>query len=419
MFKDWLSGDRFSSYVQSRYKERVDHVGGSLLRERYLPVVVRLHLHEWVRFVHYLEEHDLPIPSSFHDSQVQRYVALRFPRGSSSRLRGIRASIRIFIDVDNDGQFPRRMRTPQRPTNALYAQAVPRYLDFLRRHRGVSERTISKRAFHLDVFTRYLERAGVPAWKDVEALAIRTFLTTQLIERKPPTRLTYAGSVRGFHRWAYLEGVLDRDLSKAATAVRQYRLTGIPDVLSEDEVNALLKTVDRASPLGRRDYAVLMLAARYGMRVSDIRQLSIDHINWRRREISMRQSKTGRPLLLPLLYDVSEALIDYLRNGRPESQFRNIFVRHVAPHEPYSPNNNMPGISREALRRAGLENRRGRKGLHLLRHTLATRMLSAGNSIKTIGDVLGHVNLDSTLIYTKVDLSALRTVALSVEEMLR
>ncbi|HEX9428902.1 MAG TPA: tyrosine-type recombinase/integrase, partial [Candidatus Bathyarchaeia archaeon] len=164
---------------------------------------------------------------------------------------------------------------------------------------------------------------------------------------------------------------------------------------------------------------VLMLAARYGMRVSDIRQLSLDHINWRRREISMRQSKTGRPLLLPLLYDVSEALIDYLRNGRPETQFRNIFVRHAAPHEPYSSNNNMPGISREALRRAGLENRWGRKGLHLLRHTLATRMLSAGNSIKTIGDVLGHVNLDSTLIYTKVDLSALRTVALSVEEMLR
>jgi integrase/recombinase XerD len=419
MFKDWLSGDRLSWYLQSRHKDRVDHVGSSLLREKYLPAVVRLHLHEWVRFVHHLDERDLPLPLSFHDSQVQRYVAARFPHGSPSRLRGIRASIRIFIDVDDDGRFALRVQAPRRSPNELYAQAVGGYLDFLRRHRGVAEKTVSKRAFQLHVFTKYLERVGITAWSDVEARRIRAFLTTQLTERKPPTRLGYASTLRGFFRWGYLEGVLGRDLSAAAITVRQYRLAGIPYFLSDDEVTALLQSVDRTTPIGRRDYAVLLLAARYGMRPSDIRQLSLDHINWRRREIAMRQSKTGRPLLLPLLNDISDALIDYLRNARPETGFRNIFVRHLAPHEPFSPNNNMPGIFREALRRAGLENRRGPKGLYLLRHTLATRMLSAGNSIKTIGDVLGHVNLDSTLLYTKVDVSALRTVALSVEEVLR
>jgi integrase len=283
----------------------------------------------------------------------------------------------------------------------------------------VSQKTISKRAFQLDVFTTYLERISVSLWSDVEPPVIRSFLTTQLTERKPPTRLSYASTLRGFLRWAYVEALLGRDLSAAATTVRQYRLAGIPDVLSDDELTRVLQTADRSTPIGRRDYAVLLLAARYGMRSSDIRQLSLDHINWRCRQIAMRQSKTGRSLFLPLLDDVSDALIDYLRNGRPETESRHIFVRHLAPHEPFSPNNNMPGIFRGALRRAGLENRCGLKGLYLLRHTLATRMLSAGNSIKTIGDVLGHVNLDSTLVYTKVDLSALKTVALSVEEVLR
>lgn len=419
MFMGWLSGERLSWYLQSHHKDRVDHVGRSLLKEKYLPIVVRLHLHEWVRFVHYLKDHDLPVPSSFHDWGVQRYIAVRFPHGSSSRLRGIRASIRIFIDMDDDGGFARRVQAPRRSANELYVQAVGGYLDFLRRHRGVADKTVSKRAFQLHVFTTYLERVGITAWSDLDAPRIRAFLTTQLTERKPPTRLGYASTLRGFFRWGYLEGVVERDLSAAATTIRQYRLAGIPDVLSDDEVTALLQSVDRTTPIGRRDYAVLLLAARYGMRPSDIRQLSLDHINWRCREIAMRQSKTGRPLLLPLLNDVSDALIDYLRNGRPETGFRNIFVRHLAPHEPFSRNNNMAGIFRDALHRAGLENRCGLKGLYLLRHTLATRMLSAGNSIKTIGDVLGHVNLDSTLLYTKVDVSALRTVALSIEEVLR
>ena len=116
---------------------------------------------------------------------------------------------------------------------------------------------------------------------------------------------------------------------------------------------------------------------------------------------------------------MSDALIDYLRNGRPQTKFRNIFIRHRAPYEPFCPGNNLPTIFQRVLRQAGLDGRNGRKGLRLLRHTLATRMLSAGCAMKTIGDVLGHVSLDSTLVYTKVDLSHLKTVVLSMEDLLR
>jgi integrase len=248
---------------------------------------------------------------------------------------------------------------------------------------------------------------------------LRAFLVTQLSGLTPATRLSYASTLRSFHRWAFLDGLLEHDLSGAAATVRQYRLTGLPDLLADDEVAQLLQAVDRSTAVGRRDYAVLLLAARYGMRPSDIRQLSLDHINWRGGHMTLPQAKTGQLLVLPLLPEVAEALITYLRHGRPPTQFRNVFVRHLAPYEPFTPNNNFPTIVREALRRAGLDQRPGRKGLYLLRHTLACRLLRAGNSIKTIADVLGHVHLDSTLIYAKVDLSHLETVALSIAELLQ
>jgi site-specific recombinase XerD len=419
MHGNLLSGELLSSYLGSAHKERLDHVASHLLRKKYLPIVVRQHLHEWVRFARYLEKHDLAVPSFFHAPEVERYLRARFPAGSRSRLRGIRAAVRIFLEMDEDGKFSRRVQAPPRSTNTLYAYAVPGYLEFLRKHRGVSNKTISKRAFQLARFTNYLERAGVVAWKDVQATVLREFLSTQLTERSPLTRLSYASTLRTFHRWAFISGILEQDLSPAATAVRQYRLAGIPDVLTDDEVTELLRAVDRSTTIGKRDYAVLLLAARYGMRPSDIRQLCLDHIQWRDRQIALQQSKTGRPLRLPLLQDVSDALIDYLRNSRPKTECRNIFVRHVAPYEPFAPNNNLPTIFRAALQRARLGHRDGRKGLYLLRHTVATRMLSAGSSLKTIGDVLGHVCLDSTLIYTKVDLGNLKTVALSMEEVLR
>ena len=125
MFKDWLSGELRSWYVQSPHKDRIDFVGARLQELKYLPVVVRLHLHEWVRFVRHLEEHALPLPCSVHDPEVPRYLAVRFPSGSPSRRRGIRSSIRIFLEMDAEGRFSRRVLAPRRVTNALFQQAVP------------------------------------------------------------------------------------------------------------------------------------------------------------------------------------------------------------------------------------------------------------------------------------------------------
>lgn len=138
------------------------------------------------------------------------------------------------------------------------------------------------------------------------------------------------------------------------------------------------------------------------MRPSDIRQLRVEDIDWRQRKISFHQCKTRKPLILPLLPEVSQALIDYLRKGRPSTSFRNIFVRHKAPFEPVSSENSLSKILSKALHKSGLNQRLGRGGLSLLRHSLATRMLKANIPIKSIGDILGHVSIDSMSSFMKI-----------------
>ena len=190
-------------------------------------------------------------------------------------------------------------------------------------------------------------------------------------------------------------------------------------MLSESDVDRILTSVDRSTALGRRNYAILLLAARYGLCPCDIRQLTLDEIDWRGARIDIRQVKTGRPLALPLLPEVADALSAYLRDGRPASTNRIIFLRHCAPFEPFAIENNLAAIMRAPLRRAGLTDRKGYRGLYLFRHTLATRLLAFGRHLKTIADTLGHASTQTTYGYTRADLVGLRGVAISEEEVAR
>jgi integrase len=198
---------------------------------------------------------------------------------------------------------------------------------------------------------------------------------------------------------------------------RQFRQAGLRAVLTSDEIDRILAATDRSHTIGRRDFAVLLLAARYGLRPSDIRQLRLDDVHWREGVLAIRQAKTGILLMLPLLPEVTAALVAYLRQGRPRTAAREVFVRHLAPYEPFVPGNNLAAIMQAALRRAGLDQRAGGRGLYVLRHSFATRLLAAGCPMKTISDLMGHVSTTVTMEYANVDLAALRRVALSQAEV--
>jgi integrase/recombinase XerD len=414
MFSNWFSGNDREKYRTSPHKQRIDCLGSSLVQLRYGGEVIRQHLHEWLRFSLRFTKEGASLPGPRSES-VRQYLDERIAGLSASRSRVLRASVRILLEADERGSFRRRVGA-QPSIPMWFGPILTPYLQFVREHRGVAQKTVRKYVQKLSTFAHYLEGAGVTELGRITPEQIRAF--HENVGHGRPRR-SYGSTLRVFFRWTAVQGWLPNSLCDAVPRPRQYRYVNLPDTLSEADVDRILGAVDKSTALGRRDYAILLLAARYGLRPSDIRQLTLDDIDWRGARIDLRQVKTGRSLALPLLPEVAEALCAYLRAGRPGTSDRTIFVRHCAPFEPFSPENNLVANMRAALSRAGLAKRPGRRGIYLFRHTLATRLLSSGHPLKTIADVLGHASTDTTYGYTRVDLVALRAVAISEEEVSR
>jgi site-specific recombinase XerD len=418
MFEDYIPLARRDDYRVSPHKDRMDLLVQHLIRQRYGRGAITQHAREWLRFSSYLVAHQLALPPRTGDPDVQAYLMQRLARcGSASRARVIRASLRMLLEADAQGHFRRRVSTRAMHVVSRWMQAaIDGYLTFLQSHRGLAVRTLEKRASQLMQFAQSVDAMGLTSVAAISPVHLQHFMA-HCAQPAVATRRTYAVTLRSFVRWAYGAGLTPVDLRGAVISPRRYRQAGVRDCLTERDITRILAAVDRSTPTGRRDYAVLVLAARYGLRPSDIRGLSLAALDWRHGVLSIQQAKTGRTLVLPLVPDVVEALTAYLRHGRPATTSRFVFVRHRAPFEPFVPTNNLAAIMRDALRRVGMAERTGRRGLYLFRHTLASQMLAAGCAIKIIGDVLGHASTETTMEYATVDLTALRRVALSEAEV--
>ena len=211
---------------------------------------------------------------------------------------------------------------------------------------------------------------------------------------------------------------MDKDISKFLPKVKVMRNAFIPYCWKRQDVGKLLKSVDRGDPKGKRDYAILLLVVRLGLRVSDIRGLKFYNLNWSRKIISLTMQKTRQPLKLPLLDDIGWAIIDYLKNGRPETKCDAIFVRHRAPYDSFGENESFYRELHRYMVKAGLKIPLDiHCGLHSLRSTLARNMLEAKAPLPVISEVFGHQSINTTSIYLKIDLDGLKRCALDPEEV--
>jgi len=291
MFSQWFSGADRERYRTSLLKQRVDQVGSSLVQLRYASEVIRQHLHEWLRFSLHMEKNGIGPMPALGDDVVQQYLARRTKDLSASRSRVLRASIRILLEADQDGRFRRRIGSPP-STPAWFGPILTPYVQFVGTHRGLSARTERKYVQQLSIFAEYLEGAGIKELGRITPLHVREFYENA---KNGVPRRSYGSTLRVFFRWAAAQGWLSHSLADAIPRPRQYRYVNLPDVLSQSDVDRILSSVDRSTPLGRRDYAILLLAARYGLRPCDIRQLTLDEIDWRGARIDIRQVKTDRP----------------------------------------------------------------------------------------------------------------------------
>jgi len=336
----------------------------------------------------------------------------------SSQHRHLRMATRVLLEFQAHGCFQRRRSLTRRVLVPEWSvAALDDFERFCTEHLGTSARTMRIRRRDLTRFLLFLDAQGVTDLSEITPSHLGDFMRSRA-HLRPKTLSGLASHLRALLRYLAMEGVVDASLVARVPKVRVRQDESIPDVWTVEEVDSLLGAVDRASPVGKRDFAILLLAARLGMRAGDIRDLRLEELRWDECCIARRQSKTGAPLVLPLTHEVGEAIIDYLRNGRPESPHREVFLRVKAPFEPFGRDNNLHSVISTYRRRAGISlPRRSRKGLHSLRHTVATRLLEADTPLPVISAVMGHLSSESTRIYAKVDIAALRQVALDPEEV--
>ena len=347
---------------------------------------------------------------------AERYLkslpAAHGPRWDPSRV--FRRSTRVLLEFFTSGRHRIRNVAASPPLPVLFENAIDRALTFAEKTCGLASSTLADRRVWMKRFIRHLiAQRGIEKWEDIVAADLPAYLSSLRVGQR--CRGAVYTRIRSMYRILFVQGVLSVPLHELVPLFRWSREAKLSTIWRPEETEAILASVDRSTAIGKRNYAVLLLAMRLGLRACDLRALRLDDIRWDRSCIEIMQYKTHVPLALPLLPDVGEALIDYLRHGPPRGQYREVFLRFLAPHEPYR-SQSFYEMMQTYRKKAGLPPKQDRRGLSSLRHTLATRMLEEGVGVETIAGALGHTRVESTRRYLRVDIPLLRQAALDPEK---
>jgi site-specific recombinase XerD len=263
----------------------------------------------------------------------------------------------------------------------------------------------------------FLDAQGIKDYSSITATAISKYILT-FSEYKKRTINASLSCMRCFLRQSYLDGLTNEDLSVLIPVVPSDRTFKIPRIWNKKDLIKVLSSIDTSNAVGKRDYAILLMIAHYGLRSVDVKMLKLSSIDWEKKEIVICQHKTGKMLSLPLLDDVGNALADYLKNGRAKVDRQFVFLKNSSPYDDFSESYGSFGqIIARRINSAGVSLPKGMtKGSHALRHTLASVMLSQNVPLQTIASTLGHATTKSTAIYLHSDISRLSDCILDPEE---
>jgi integrase/recombinase XerD len=341
--------------------------------------------------------------TSDHPARYLRYRMRRVQRG-----RGDAAALgHLLAFLHCERVIPAERIPSRRLTSAeRCAQAYERYL---REIRGLAKATIVNYVPFIRSFLKECFDDGPVMLSRLCASDVVRFVQRQAahLHQKRAKLLTCA--LRSFLRYVRYLGKTKLDLAAAVPIVANWSMSSIPRAITEEQVRHLLSSVDRRTAMGRRDYAILILLARLGLRSGEVASLELGDIDWKAGQLSVR-GKTGQRSELPLTAEVGKVIAAYLRRGRPHSTSRRVFLRAKAPVRGFRGASGVGSIVRHRLQRAGID--APTLGAHQFRHGLASSLLRHGASLSEIGELLGHHNPETTKIYIKVDIDALRTLAL-------
>lgn len=301
--------------------------------------------------------------------------------------------------------------------SASMRKSLQDYKTYCEKERYLRPITVAQHMREVGGFLAFLSKRNITRCSQIGPEDLSDFVYS-LSHYRRKTVAVIVSDVRGYLQYLFYKGKLSRDLSDCLPGVYYPEKASIPSVWDKELLAQLLEKIDRRSPRGKRDYALVLMAARLGLRATDIKKLTLDQIDWAAETISFHQSKSGMPVQLPLTDEVGTALIDYLQHVRPETHYREVFLKLKPPIKPFSQTNHLYNLIRHWRTLAGIHFKAPQKnGLHSLRHTLATRLLEDDVPFSLIANILGHASMNSTMIYAKASVESLREVALSIPEV--
>jgi integrase/recombinase XerD len=277
----------------------------------------------------------------------------------------------------------------------------------LRQVSGLSSSTCQNRRRDVAAFLEAVPIRKAAELADLSASDLTGYLSARSVDYAPASLRQVAGSLRQFLRFTQQQGWTEASLSLAVPGIAARTPQDLPTYLTESQLNTLLASYDRSSAQGQRDLGITLCLARLGLRAGEVASLLLEDIDWREGMLRLRQSKNLHQAQLPLLPEVGQALVSYLRAGRPPCHHRHVFLLHQPPRP--MDRHAVSGVIQRALRHCGIQV--PRPGAHLLRHTLASHLVQKGASLKEIADLLRHRHINSAAVYTHVDLPQLRTLA--------
>ena len=349
------------------------------------------------------------------DEEVGKACMLTFHDGGTvtSHHRDCVKSVDVLLNVLLHDNLGGRLRKPvSHPLRGKMGEYASAYLQSLK-DLGVSEkRTLPTYRKMLSNFIEFLydQRITSPSGIDEE-------IVVRYIENRGHRQREYIGNTRRFLSYLYKEGHIDRDFTYLLRSLgNKFRRNRAPSFYSPEEIGQLEESISRSSTVGKRNYAIVTLCSRLGLRVSDVANLSFGDIDWENNVITLIQYKTGNPLSLPLLPVVGNAIIDYLRHARPQSKSNKVFLSCRPPYGELTPGAANQVIS-TAFRDSLVEYKERHHGGHALRFSLAQRMLDKSTPIPVISETLGHTGTDMTRTYVRIDLAHMLNCTMDVPEI--
>ncbi len=302
-----------------------------------------------------------------------------------------------------------------RPSPTVIDLAVQEFVAHLRNTCGLSEATCKCHAKYAHQFLKSTYGNGPLRLERLCRDDLAQFVRSFAKQATPASNQSLVGTLRRYLRYLQLLGICDERLVASVPMIRRWRLANLPRTMTEEQVHTFLSSFDRSTVIGRRNYGVALLMATLGLRASEVALLQLDDMDWREASLRIVSPKSRRMKVLPMPVAVGQAIVDYLRHGRPTVSHRHVFARHVAPRDIPLSGASIRAIAIRAYRCCGFDPQW--KGTHILRHTVATHIHRHGATLKEVADLLGHRSIETSTIYAKVNLPALAAVALPWPEV--